>query len=407
VTGARERLTARTTPVDEAPDLVAFAGTGGLLFEHAGAGLAGRGVAARVPWSALDRVLAAIEVHDDVGRPGTGALAFAALPFRPHDDAEAIVPCVVAGRDEDGTAWRTTIADERAGAAPPVDGSSVPGTSTGGAEPSSFSVRPTRPPHEWCEAVAEATRRIRSGRLDKVVLAREVVVTTDVAVSRPALLRRLLANYGGCYVFSVDGFVGASPELLVERRGDLVRAHPMAGTTPRTGDPAADARLAAALVASAKMRVEHQITIDMVHDTLLPWCSYLDYEAEPSVAPVANVQHLATMVEGRLSSPAPSVRELVGALHPTPAVCGWPRPEALALIDELEGGDRGRYAGTVGWVDGQGNGTWAVGIRCAELDGTTARLWAGNGIVADSDPAAELAETRAKLQALLSVLVQP
>ena len=176
----------------------------------------------------------------------------------------------------------------------------------------------------------------------------------------------------------------------------------MAGTAPRGGDPATDARLAASLLASPTYRHEHQITIDMVYDTLIPWCSYLDYEPEPSVVGVANVQHLATMVEGRLSQPAPSVLELVAALHPTPAVNGWPRDEARAWIEANEGFDRGRYAGTVGWVDARGNGTFAVSIRCADIDGTTARLVAGNGIVADSDPDTELAETQVKLQALLS-----
>jgi len=193
----------------------------------------------------------------------------------------------------------------------------------------------------------------------------------------------------------------------VSRAGDVVRSHPKAGTAARGGDPSTDARLAAALLASTKDREEHQITIDMVHDTLLNWCSYVDYEAEPSIVPVANVQHLATLVEGRLSQPAPSVLELVDALHPTPAVCGSPRDAALAFIRANEGFDRGRYAGAVGWVDGRGNGSWAVSLRCADLDGSTARLYAGNGIVADSDPTTELAETRSKLQAMLSALVRP
>jgi menaquinone-specific isochorismate synthase len=145
----------------------------------------------------------------------------------------------------------------------------------------------------------------------------------------------------------------------------------------------------------------------MVHDTLLPWCSYLDEEAEPSIVAMANVQHLATRLEGKLSSPAASVLELVTALHPTPAVGGAPRDVALAMITELEQLDRGRYAGPVGWVDAEGNGTWAVGIRSAELAGTTARVFAGVGVVADSEPASELAETRAKMQAVLGALVRP
>ena len=178
----------------------------------------------------------------------------------------------------------------------------------------------------------------------------------------------------------------------------------------RTTSPVTDTSssgLAASLLASTKDRQEHQVTIDMVHDTLLGWCSYVDYEAEPSVVAVANVQHLATLVEGRLSRPTPSVLELVAALHPTPAVAGWPREDAVRWIGEHEGIDRGRYAGTCGWVDAAGNGTWAVSVRCAEISGDRARVFAGNGIVPDSDPPTELAETRAKLGALLSALVRP
>jgi menaquinone-specific isochorismate synthase len=180
----------------------------------------------------------------------------------------------------------------------------------------------------------------------------------------------------------------------------------MAGTTPRSGDPDLDARRAGELLSSAKNRREHQITIDVVHDTLLPWCSYLDAEPEPSVAPAGSVQHLATMVEGRLSHPAPSVLDLVAALHPTPAVGGWPREPALELLAELEPRSRGRYAGPVGWVDGRGTGACAVGIRSIEIDGACASVFAGVGVVADSDPRSELEETRAKLRATLPSLLQ-
>ena len=222
-----------------------------------------------------------------------------------------------------------------------------------------------------------------------------------------AVLIRLRASFGSSHLYAVDGFIGASPELLVARHGDVVRAHPLAGTTPRTGDPTVDARLAAQLIASTKDQVEHRVTIEMVRDTLLPWCSYVDWEAEPSVVTVANVQHLGTHVEGRLSTPAPSVLDLVAALQPTPALGGYPRADALALIAELEPFDRGRYGGPVGWVDARGDGEWAVGIRCAQVRGHTARLLAGVGVVAASDPDAELAETQAKFQAMLSALVRP
>jgi isochorismate synthase len=320
-----------------------------------------------------------------------------------------VIPEVIVGRTDDGTRWITTVAPREASATAVDDlVASLTASESSGVGPSSFTVTSARPPDEWCDAVVSARDMMKAGRLDKVVLARMVDVHADLPIDVRTVLDRLAAAYPDCYVFSIAGrFVGASPELLVARAGDIVRSHPMAGTTPRAGDPAVDARLAAALLASPKMREEHQITIDMVHDTLLPWCSYLDYEAEPGVVSMTNVQHLATLVEGRLSQPAPSVLELVQALHPTPAVCGSPRDIALEVIAELEGLERGCYAGTVGWVDAAGNGTWAVSIRCADIDGSHARLYAGNGIVADSDPDIELTETRAKLQALLSAIVRP
>jgi menaquinone-specific isochorismate synthase len=239
------------------------------------------------------------------------------------------------------------------------------------------------------------------------VLARDVVIEGAQPLDVHAILLRLRAAFGSSYRYSVDGFVGASPELLVARSGDVVRSHPLAGTAPRTGDPTTDAQTAAQLIASTKDQVEHRIVIEVVRDTLLPWCSYLDWEAEPSIVTVANVQHLGTLVEGRLSHPWPNVLELVAALQPTPALGGYPRDDALAMIAELESFERGRYGGPVGWVDADGNGQWAVGIRCAEIDGNRARLFAGVGVVADSDPDAELAETQAKLQAMLSAIVRP
>jgi menaquinone-specific isochorismate synthase len=380
---------------------IELARAGELLFERNRAGLSGAGCVARVPIDAVDDALRAIDVDDDVGLPGCGPVAFGALEFDGSAPVEFIVPAEVFGRNEDGTRWHTVIEHETAS-------SSAARTDPGPRPaPSRFTVEPTRSPESWCDLVEQATKLMADDGLRKVVLAREILVNADEPFVVSAVIDRLRRTYPGCHVFSVDGFVGASPELLVSRAGDVVRSHPMAGTAPRGGDPTSDARLAASLLASTKDRGEHQITIDMVHDTLLPWCSYLDYEAEPSIVPVANVQHLATLVEGRLSSPPPSVLEMVQALHPTPAVCGSPRDEALTFIRAHEGFDRGRYAGAVGWLDARGNGTWAVSIRCADIDGSVARVCAGNGIVADSDPATELAETRAKLQAMLSALVRP
>jgi len=306
---------------------------------------------------------------------------------------------VVVGRREDGTQWITW-----------VDGAETPlplAPASPRTAPSTFSIRSARTPESWCDSVDRARKSMTDGRLRKAVLAREVVVEADVPHDPLTILERLRTAYPGCFVFRVGTFLGATPELLVSRMGDVVRAQPLAGTAPRGGDPAADARLAASLLASAKDREEHRITIDSLHDVLLPFCSYLDEEPEPSIVAVANVQHLATSVEGRLSSPPAPALELASALHPTPAVGGDPKDTALATIRAEEQMDRGRYAGPVGWTDAEGNGRWAVGIRSAEVHGRIARVFAGNGIVADSDPTTELAETRAKLQALLSTIVRP
>jgi isochorismate synthase len=412
-------LLARTRRMDADVDLLHLAGRDGMLFERGRSGIAGRGCAARVAWPGSDpgaaarsvaEALAGIEVDDEVRLPGCGPVAFGSLPFMPGAPSELVVPAVVAGRADDGTRWITTITPAELAADTEAMASLTAASSDGGGPLASarrFTVTAQREPEDWCALVERATKAMAGGTLHKVVLARQIDIAADRPIDRLAVLERLRSAYPGCHIVSVAGLVAASPELLVSVAGDIVRSHPMAGTAPRGGDPTTDQRLAASLLASTKDRQEHQITIDMVHDTLLPWCSYLDYEAEPSVVAVANVQHLATLVEGRLSQPAPSVLELVAALHPTPAVAGWPRDEAVDWIAENEGFDRRRYAGTAGWVDAAGNGTWAVSIRCAEIDGPAARVWAGNGIVADSDPSTELAETRSKLQALLSAIVRP
>ncbi len=419
------KLIAHTTRLDADIDLITVSGAYGFLFEQGGAGLAGRGVAQRVTLpegpGRLDtaarlthEVFAGIEIRDDVGRMGSGPVAFAALPFEDDVPAELVVPSLIVGRSDDGTRWVTTVrpaddsgSDDTEGTGDQAVRALAEDAHDVGAEPSSFTVRAMQEPEAWCEAVGEAVRAMTSGQLDKVVLAREILVEADAPFRVADILRRLRNAYPSSMLYAIAGFIGASPELLVSRSGDVVRSHPMAGTAPRQGDPAVDARQAASLLASSKDRDEHQITIDTVLDAILPFCSYVDSEPEPTIISVANVHHLASLVEGRLSSPAASVLTLVGALHPTPAVCGQPRGEALDLIHKLEPFDRGPYTGPVGWVDAQGNGRFAVAIRCATIEGNRARLFAGNGIVAGSDPHTELAETRSKLQAMLSAIVRP
>jgi menaquinone-specific isochorismate synthase len=239
------------------------------------------------------------------------------------------------------------------------------------------------------------------------VLAREVRVEANRPILPVDALARLRALYPSCRLFSMEGFVGASPEVLISRNEMRISSHPLAGTIPRSGDPAVDARLAEALLASAKDRWEHRLVVEEVAAALAPHCEVLEVPEGPSIVPLRNVSHLGTAIVGRLRAGGPDALALAALLHPTPAVGGTPTGEALALIAELEGLDRGRYAGAVGWVDADGDGEFAVGVRSAELDGTAARLFAGVGIVGDSDPAAELAETQLKLQALLAAVVRP
>ena len=389
--------------IDRPVDLNDVARGDGYLFVRDGVGFAGRGVAARVAVDEAVDFLAAI-AHDDRAGGVNGPIALGALPFRPDADAELVVPSVVVGKDADGRQWITEI-ESTAG--------HDPGALLPDAEPvprsSSWSIEPLVDTDRYLAAVASARDAVRDGILHKAVIARPIEVRADRPIDVHAVLRRLKATFGSSHRFSINGFIGASPELLVAVEGGVVSSFPLAGTTRTSGDDELDAKLAAELHASEKNRIEHAAAIEMVRDTLLPFCSYLDWAPEPEIVKVANVQHLGSRAEGMLSRPHATVIELVRALQPTPAVGGHPREDAIELIERVEGFERGVYGGTVGWCDGNGDGRWAVSLRCAELsdDRRSARLVAGGGIVADSDPLSELAETQAKFQAMLSALIRP
>jgi menaquinone-specific isochorismate synthase len=395
--------------VDADLDPLAIAGNDGIAWVTDALVIAGCGAAVTIAPSRRDELADEVAamlagLADDLD--GAGPVALGALPYDRRAPATMIVPELLYRRDRDGTRW---VCWTGAGEPPSRDAAlrALLDRAAPSRSPATFEITSGRPADEWCAAVAAARDELRDGVARKVVLARDIRVSCDEPIARAPVLNRLRRSYPTCYVFSMPTLVGASPELLVSRRGDVVRSQPMAGTIRRSPDPTVDARLAATLLSSQKDRIEHQITIDMAHDTLLPWCSYLDAETEPSVVGVANVHHLATAVEGRLSHPLPSVLELVHALHPTPAVCGDPRDVAAALIARYEQMDRGSYAAPVGWVDADGNGEFAVGVRSAEIIGREARLFAGVGVVADSDPAAELDETRVKFEAMLGAIVRP
>ncbi|MBI4883883.1 MAG: isochorismate synthase [Actinobacteria bacterium] len=391
-------MRAHTTALTLDVDLNDVARGDGYLFVRDGVGIAGRGVAARIPLGDVPHALAAIEHVDEVG--GIHPIALGAIPFETGAPCELVLPQVLVGKAPDGRKWVTVIDDA------PLDIAPAPRPQP---RAQSFSVAPLTNVDQYLAAITTARDAVRAGLLTKAVIAREVTVSSPDPIDVHAVLLRLKAGFGSSYRYSIDGLIGASPELLVSVEGNTVRSHPLAGTTARTGDPDTDQRAAAELLASEKNQIEHRVVIDMIHDTLLPWCSYLDWEPEPSIISVANVQHLRTALEGHLSDPRPNVLELVTALSPTPALGGFPRVQALALIAAAEGFDRGRYGGAVGWVNAAGDGTWAVTIRCAELsdDRRRARLVAGGGIVAESEPLSELAETQAKLQAMLSAIVRP
>lgn len=403
-------LVATTRRLERSPDLLAVASApGGLVWQGPALGLAGVGAALHVelPGGLADgdgvrraaSLLAGIAIDDAVGRPGTGAVALAAMPFDPTAPATLTVPRTIWGHDAEG-AWVTVVG--AGGEAPDP----LPEAGAGDA-PDAFRLTPSMPHAQWRDLVAEAVTRISNGALDKVVLARRVDVEANGDFSPTVILGRLAALYPSCMLFHMDGFLGASPELLVRRRGDTIESHPLAGTVARSGDAAADAALVARLLASDKERWEHHLVVDTLAASLRPLCSRLDVPERPTVMGLRNVSHLATPITGTLADPATGILELVAAVHPTPAVGGKPTKDAIAHLQSVEGFERGRYAGPVGWVGAGGDGDFALGLRSALVDGPRASMYAGVGVVADSDPAAELAETQLKLQALLAALVRP
>ncbi|HZC39907.1 MAG TPA: isochorismate synthase [Streptosporangiaceae bacterium] len=390
-----DALAVRTVPVPDPGDLLPLlAEPAALAWLHHGEGLVGWGEAARVVLPAgVDRfaagekwlraVFEAAEIEDQVGLPGCGPVAFGSYTFDPASEGSVVViPRAVAGR-RDGQAWLTTIGGEAGPPAGPVPVQPVAGP-----------VRwhdGTLTALEWQQAVAAAVVRIRAGALRKVVLARDLFATAADPFDVRVLLGRLAGRYPDCYTFSCAGLVGATPELLIRREEQNVSSLVLAGTVPRGSTLAEDRAYGDGLLASAKDAEEHAYVVDSVRDVLARHCDRLEVAAAPSLLRLANLQHLATAVTGRLAADA-SALALAAELHPTAAVCGTPADAALELIRELEGVDRGRYAGPVGWLDARGNGEWGIALRCAELDRTRARLFAGSGIVAGSDPRSELTE---------------
>ena len=398
-----KRLTAVTVEVPRVPDLLdALEDPFGLAWVEHGEGLVGWGEAVRIEigagpdrferaMDALAETWASMEVTDEVGLRGSAPVAFGSFTFDPSEGGSVlIVPSVVVGL-RDGRSWLTRIGEE-----PEFDRTEAEEDDR---------IRywgPSAPEMSWLDAVATAEKAVRNGELEKVVLARDMRVWSKTALSPRRLLKRLAQRFPECYSFSVDGLIGATPELLVETRGDGIASVVLAGSIRRGDDKREDEVLGAQLLESAKDKVEHEVAVRSVTDVLPRFCETLTI-GEPALLKLANVQHLATEIQGDLRH-AHSALEIAGALHPTAAVCGLPRDRAMDMIRRLEGMSRARYAGPVGWVDAQGDGEWGIALRCAELDGGSARLFAGGGIVAGSTPENELDETRIKLLAMQSAL---
>lgn len=411
-------LSVETTPLDDVRQLIPFLDSRHpLVWLRKGEGIAGIGEALRLEFTGPDRIsdasrvwletAAAATVEDAVHTPGTGLVAFGTFAFA--DDSAAtstlIVPEIVLGRRA-GRSWITRIRRTEA-AADESDAASAPRASTAASlpQPTAFgdeyrlSLLPGALGGEGYQAaVATAVERIREHGLSKVVLARDLGGHLPLESDVRRALVELALGYPECWTFAVDGLIGSSPETLVRVHHGTVTARVLAGTVSRGRDAASDAAAAAGLTASAKDQDEHRFAVASVLDALRPHSADLDASDAPFTLKLPNLWHLATDIAGMLSDGSSSL-DLVEALHPTAAVAGTPRRDALALIRELEPFDRGRYAGPVGWVGGDGDGEWAIALRCAQLtDDGDLTAYAGAGIVADSDPERELAETTMKFR---------
>jgi menaquinone-specific isochorismate synthase len=373
-----------------------------LLFVRRGEGIAGLGEAVRLEFHGPDRIreaadawrriTAEADIDDPVGLSGSGLIAFGAFTFAPDSERPSVlvVPRVTVGM-RDGVAWVTRIddADDRVAATPL------------GAE---YRI-PLRPgaltPDGYRDAVAEAVRRILAGKLDKVVLARDLAGHLPEGADLRRVLGDLALGYPDTWTFAVDGLVGSSPETLVRVGRGVVTARVLAGSAARGVDAASDHAAALALATSTKDLDEHRFAVESVLGALQSHARGVAASEMPFALKLPNLWHLASDVEGALADGSSSL-DLVAALHPTAAVAGHPTEQALTQIGELEHLDRRRYGGPVGWVDADGNGKWAIALRSAEIDSAgTVTAYAGAGIVAESDPERELAETRLKFRPIV------
>ena len=373
-----------------------------------GEGLVGWGVHASTTVSGRDRFedarkwwhqqLETFSISNSVHGSGTGPVLFTSFSFDRNQESVLVIPKIIVGQ-KGANSWITWIGS----AAQPQLAETVPALA-----PSTFTFSDgTLTSDEWKKRVTEVINRVNTNGVDKVVLARDIVANSDSEIDARPILKTLSSEYPSTWVFSVDGLVGATPELLLRLSRGMVTSRVLAGTIPKTGDDEKDLALAASLARSSKDLEEHEYAVRSVADALDPFCSSTNVPESPFVLHLANVMHLATDVTGALIESKQHVDafSLLKNLHPSAAVCGTPRNLAFDVIDEIEGMDRGRYAGPVGWIDASGDGELGIALRCGQITDRKIRIFAGCGIVAGSIPDKEVEESNAKMIPMKSALL--
>ena len=342
-------------------------------------------------------------VTNSVHGSGTGPVLFASFSFSSNDESVLVIPNIVVGNKKDKS-WITWIGSEQQ----PILNSAPDFVQSAQMQWSNQTDSESKSESEWKEKVSTAVGRIKEGSLAKVVLARDLTFRSEKDIDPRPILLKLASEYPTTWTYCVDGFVGATPELLLRLSRGMLTSRVLAGTISKTGDDSKDLALAASLARSSKDLAEHEYAVRSVADAIEPFCTSINVPDSPFVLHLANVMHLATDVTGAIAETLAHVDAftILEQLHPSAAVCGTPRPAAAELITEIEGMSRGRYAGPIGWIDAAGDGELGIALRGGEIKGNTIRIFAGCGIVEESDPEVELAETKAKFAPMRSALLE-
>ncbi len=380
---------------------------GGLSWVRGGQGVVGWGQYAKTTVKGANRFrdarqwweeqLATFNIVNTLNVSGTGPILFTSFSFDEDEESVLIIPEIVVGTRA-GVSWMTWIGDKAQPYLPKKAPTLIPADFSWGDG--------SLTPNEWMSRVATAIGEIEIGDLEKVVLARDLVAVTDKEIDIRPILNNLSEQYPSTWIFSVDNLIGATPELLLRLSRGMVTSRVLAGTISKTGDDEKDLALAASLARSSKDLEEHEYAVRSVADALEPFCTSTNVPESPFVLHLANVMHLATDVTGALIESKVDVDafSLLSRLHPSAAVCGTPTHLASQLSSSIEGMNRGRYAGPVGWIDSHGDGELGIALRCGKVDGTSIRIFAGCGIVSGSNPEKELNESNAKFTPMRSAL---